>query len=60
MPVCCYMFKPEFDAIYNAMDEDLREMCDEITKLTGERYAVDSRTLRRERGDYGLFVGWKA
>lgn len=51
MPVCRYMFKDEFDAIYNGMGENLRELCDEIKKLTGQRYAVEDNS-------YPVVTGW--
>jgi uncharacterized protein Yka (UPF0111/DUF47 family) len=50
MPICTYMFKDEFNAIYNGMDRDMRELCDEIEKITGERYAVKCNTIKMLKG----------
>ena len=50
MPVCRYMFEDEFNAIYHSMDADLRELCDEIRELTGERYVVENRSYQVKAG----------
>lgn len=49
MPLCRYMDSGEFDAIYNSMDKELLELCEEIFLLTGTRYAVESREIRTQK-----------
>lgn len=44
MPICRYMDTGEFERIYNTMDAELLELCDEIHQLTGTKYAVETRT----------------
>lgn len=46
MPVCTYMTPWEIEAIEDQMDPEIKELCDEIRELTGDRYFCRKTTMR--------------
>lgn len=45
MPLVIWMSKSEFDRAYLQTDKDLREICDEVHRETGEKYAVSKMEI---------------
>jgi len=56
MPLCKYMDQHQFDAVYDSMDKELLELCDEIQQLTGQKYAVESRAIATAQRRFFIFT----
>lgn len=50
MPLVRWLQKADFDQIYDRMDDELKELCEEIRQLTGEEYAVQENTYYNRSG----------
>ena len=50
MPLCTYMSQEEQEVIAQQMDDELRELCDDIKKMSGETFFVGSRVYEKVNG----------